>query len=293
MTIAITGATGRLGRATIAALKARGANEDIVALARHPEQAGDLGVAVRPFDYDAPHMLTASLEGVERLLLISSNEPGRRGEQHRAVIRAAAHAGVELLVYTSILHAASSPISLAGEHRETEADLHASRLPWVVLRNSWYSENFMGQVTRALARGTYRGATGDALITSAPCGDYAQAAAAVLLGSAHTGRTYELTGDVPFTLTDLCVELTRQSGLEVRYENLLPAHYAVALREEGLTAEAADFVASIDAAVARGALYDVSRDLSSLIGRPTTSLATVVAKTMTEHHHKDAGHDGL
>ncbi len=280
MIIGITGATGQLGRAVIAALKARETGHEIIGLARNPERVADLGVAIRPFDYDAPDTLAAMLKGVDRLLLISSSENGRRRVQHPAVIEAAKQAGVSLIAYTSILHAGTSPITLAEEHRDTEAGLRASGLSWVILRNSWYSENFMGQVPRALECGNYVGATGGAHITSASRGDYAEAAAEVLVGEGHAGRIYELTGDIPFTLFDLCAEVTRQSGRAVRYNDMTPGAYASALKGSGMSEDVADFLSGIDAALAQGALYDVSRDLSHLIGRPTTPLSEIIAKAL-------------
>ena len=104
MTVAITGATGQLGRLTIAKLKTLLPAGQIVALARSPEKA-DLGVETRAFDYDRPETLAPALAGVERLLLISSSEVGKRAPQHRAVIEAAKAAGVGEIVYTSLLHA--------------------------------------------------------------------------------------------------------------------------------------------------------------------------------------------
>ncbi|MHC1481497.1 SDR family oxidoreductase [Frateuria aurantia] len=294
MVVAISGATGRLGRATISALKAAGArSEDILALARRPEDATDLDVSVRAFDYDVPSSLEASLSGVEKLLLISSNDLGRRVVQHRAVIRAAERAGVKLIGYTSIVDAVNSPFGLAAEHRETEADIRAVGLPWVMLRNSWYSENFMGQVPRALTLGIYAGATKNARITSASINDYAAAAAAVLVSEGHAGRTYELTGDTPFTLTDLCLEISRQSGREIRYEDLSPEGYVLALKEAGVSQGEADFLAGLDLGIAQGALDHVSDDFGCLVGRPVTPLSCVVAKGLSEHSTQGGDPNGF
>jgi NAD(P)H dehydrogenase (quinone) len=126
MTIAITGATGQLGRLVVNTLKAKVPTADIVALARSPAKAADLGVAAREADYAKPETLDRALAGVDTLLLISSSEIGQRATQHRNVIDAAKKAGVKRIVYTSLLHADTSPLSLADEHRATEADLKAS-----------------------------------------------------------------------------------------------------------------------------------------------------------------------
>ncbi|MBD0684355.1 hypothetical protein CGA22_07435 [Pseudomonas sp. PSB18] len=111
VTIAITGASGQLGRLVIQSLLERVPAEQVIALVRDPGKVQDLaaqGVVVRTADYNQPATLTAALKGVDKLLLISSNELGNRAAQHRAVIDAAKAAGVTLLAYTSVLHADTS-----------------------------------------------------------------------------------------------------------------------------------------------------------------------------------------
>ena len=152
MTIAITGATGQLGRLVIEELRRR-ETPDVVALARTPSKASDLGVPVREADYEKPPTLESALQGVDTLLLISGSEVGKRGPQHRNVIEAAKKAGVGHIVYTSLLHADSSPLSLAIEHRETEKDLTESGVPFTLLRNGWYIENHTASLGAALAQG--------------------------------------------------------------------------------------------------------------------------------------------
>ena len=156
MTIAVTAATGQLGRLVVAKLKAKRPASEIVALARHPAKAADLGVAVREADYSKPETLAKALAGVDTLLLISSSEIGQRAVQHRNVIEAAKKAGVKRIVYTSLLRADSTPLSLGEEHRATEADLKASGVPFTILRNGWYTENYTGSIGGALAGGAYR-----------------------------------------------------------------------------------------------------------------------------------------
>ncbi|MFC3528953.1 SDR family oxidoreductase [Paracoccus mangrovi] len=280
MTIAITGATGQLGRLTIAALKSRlPANQiadQIVALARSPEKAGDLGVTVRAFDYAQPETLAPALSGVKKLLLISGNEIGSRTAQHRAVIAAAKAAGVGEIVYTSLLHADRSPLSLAGEHVETEAMLAASGIPHTILRNGWYAENYTGAIPSALEHGALIGAAGNGRISGAARADYAEAAARVLTGTDHAGRTYELAADDAWTLGDLAAEISAQTGRDIPYRNLSVADYAAALVGAGLPQDLSEAIAGWDADAAQGALFDDGRALSRLIGRPTTPLADVV-----------------
>lgn len=280
MTIAITGATGQLGRLVIASLKQRAGDEDIIALVRSPEKAADLGVEARAFDYSSADTLPGALAGVEKLLLISSSEIGKRTQQHRNVIDAAKQAGVGHIAYTSLLHADTSPLALGVEHRETEAAIAQSGLPSTLLRNGWYTENYTASLPAALANGALSGAAGDGRIASASRADYAEAAATVLTTSGHEGKTYELAGDSAYTLADLAAELSRQSGRTIPYNNLAEADYAALLAQVGLPKPLADILANSDAGAAKGGLFDDSHTLSRLIGRPTTPLSELVAQAL-------------
>jgi len=151
MTIAITGATGQLGRLVIEKLKTRTAPSNIVALVRSPAKAADLGIAARAADYAKPETLASALAQVDTLLLISSSEVGQRAQQHRNVIEAAKKAGVKHIVYTSLLHADTSVLNLAEEHIATEQMLKASGIVHTILRNGWYTENYTGSVPGALS----------------------------------------------------------------------------------------------------------------------------------------------
>lgn len=276
MTVAITGATGQLGRLTIAALKSRLPADQIVALARSPEKAAELGVPARAFDYDRPETLVPALAGEDKLLLISGNEVGSRAPQHRAVIEAAKAAGVKEIVYTSLLHADTTPLSLAPEHVETEAMLAASGIPHTILRNGWYAENYTGAIPAALEHGALIGAAGNGRISGAARADYAEAAAVVLTGAGHAGKTYELAADGAWTLADLAAEISALSGRDIPYRNLSQVDYAAALVGAGLPQPLAEMIAGWDVDAAEGALYDDSHTLSRLIGRPTTTLAEVI-----------------
>ena len=281
MTIAVTGATGQLGRLVIEKLKAKLPASDIIALARNTAKAADLGVTVREADYSRPETLGPALAGVDRLLFISSGEAGPgRVEQHRNVVEAAKAAGVKHIVYTSVLHADTSPLDLAQEHRATEAMIKASGIPFTFLRNSWYMENYGASVGGALAGGAVIGSAGEGRILSAPRADYAEAAVAVLTGEGHEGQTYELGGDEAFTLADLAAEISRQTGRTIPYKNLPEADYAVALAGFGLPEGFAKALARYDVQASQDVLYDDSRTLSRLIGRPTTPLSAAVAEAL-------------
>jgi NAD(P)H dehydrogenase (quinone) len=280
MTIAITGATGQLGRLVVDRLKTRVSSRDIVALVRTPAKAESLGVATRAADYDRPESLGSALAGVDTLLLISGNEMGKRAAQHRNVIHAAKKAGVGRIVYTSLLHADRSSLSLAPEHAATEAELKGSGIPFTILRNGWYTENYTGSIGGALAGGAFIGSAGEGRISSAARADFADAAVAVLTGDGHDGRTYELAGDTAWTLGDLAAEVSRQTGKPLPYRNLSEKDHAAALVGFGLPDSLAHAIAGWDTSAAAGALFDDSRQLSALIGRPTTPLSTTVAEAL-------------
>ena len=277
MKIGVTGATGQLGRLVVEQLKAKVSTDSIVALVRTPEKAADLGVEARAFDYTKPEGLVASLKGIDKLLLISGNEIGQRLPQHKAVIEAAKQVGVKLFVYTSLLHADTSTLGLAGEHLSTENILKASGLTYTILRNGWYTENYTGSAKGAIGAGAFIGAAGDGKIASAARADYAEAAAVVLAGAGHENKIYELSGDTAYTLTELAAEISRQTGKTIPYNNLTEAEYAGILKSFGLPEGLAQMLADSDTGASKGGLFDDSKVLSKLIGRPTTPLAKVLA----------------
>jgi NAD(P)H dehydrogenase (quinone) len=247
---------------------------------RKPEQAEALGVAARAFDYSKTETLDAALSGVETLLLISSSEIGQRAAQHANVIAAAQRAGIKRIVYTSVLHADSSVLALADEHRATEATLKASGLSYTLLRNGWYTENYTGFAGVALANGALFGSAGEGRISSATREDLAEAAAVVLTADGHENTTYELVGDTSWTLADLAAEISKQTGKNIPYRNLPEADYAAALEGVGLPKGLAAALASYDVSASQGALYGNERALAELIGRPTTPLALSVERAL-------------
>lgn len=274
--IAITGATGQLGHLVLQNLLKTTAASQIVAIVRNPAKAEALsqqGIVVRQADYTDEAAFTAALQGVDKLLLISSSEVGQRTPQHRNVIHAAKAAGVKFIAYTSLLHADKSPLGLHVEHVETEKMLADSGIPYALLRNGWYTENYLASAPPALEHGVFIGAAGDGKIASATRADYAEAAARVIAEEGHAGKVYELAGDEAWTLSELAAALSKQSVKNVVYQNLSEADFAAALKSVGLPAGLADMLADSDVGAAKGGLFDDSRTLSALIGRPTTPLA--------------------
>jgi len=282
---AVTGATGQLGRLVIDALLKKVPAGDIVAAVRTPAKAADLaaqGVVVRQADYSQPETLVAAFAGVDKLLLISGSEVGQREAQHKAVIEAARTAGVSFIAYTSLLHADSSPLGLGVEHRATEALLQASGVPFALLRNGWYSENYAASIAPALAHHAFIGAAGEGRIASAARQDYADAAAEVLVRDNQAGKVYELAGDDSYTLAQFAAEIAAQSGEKVDYVNLSQQEFAAALKSAGLPDGLAEMLADSDAGAEKGGLFDDSHQLSQLIGRPTTPYPAVIRAALAK-----------
>jgi NAD(P)H dehydrogenase (quinone) len=280
MSIVATGATGQLGRHVIEALLERNVPAaDIVAAGRSIDKLADFaerGVVVRTIDYSDAESVAAALRGARRVLLISGSEVGQRVEQHRTVIEAAKAEGVELLAYTSIANADTTGMKLAGEHKATEAILRESGVPFVLLRNGWYLENYTEQLPGTLAQGAIAGSAGDGKVSGAARVDYAHAAAAVLEAEGQAGKVYELGGDEAFTMADLAAEISAATGKDITYNDLPAADYAGLLTSVGVPEAFAEILADSDLGIARGDLLVSTGDLQRLIGRTTTSLADAV-----------------
>jgi NAD(P)H dehydrogenase (quinone) len=251
-----------------------------VALVRTPQKAADLGVEAREANYDEPETLGKALQGIDTLLLISSSEIGKRAPQHKNVIEAAKRAGVNWIVYTSLLHADTSSLSLAAEHVVTEAALRESGIPFTLLRNGWYNENYIETIQGALASGAFIGSSGEGKVSAASRVDYAQAAVAVLTSEGQEGKVYELAGDEAFTLSDLAAEVSRQTGKNIPYNNLSETDYVSTLKTYGLDEGLSEMIAGLDISTSKGDLFDDSHQLSKLIGRRTTPISETVAESL-------------
>jgi NAD(P)H dehydrogenase (quinone) len=278
---AVTGATGQLGRKVVASLLERVPASEIVALARDPDKAQDLGVATRHADYLAPATLEAAFAGIDTLLLISSNGMDTRRQEHADVIAAAQKVGVGRIVYTSLLHAEDWNHWFAGDHLETEALIRASGLPFTILRNGWYWENHTVAIAPSLPYGAMIGSAGRGLVSWASRQDFAEAAAVVMTTEGHAGRTYELAGDEAHRLSDLAAEVARRTGRPFVYRDLSEADHAAALAQAGLPPRFAAMVAEVEArGVSTGVLHEDVGVLKRLIGRKTTTLEQAVAEAL-------------
>ena len=276
MTYLVTAANGHLGRLVIEALVARGIDPaELVAGARSPEKIEDFaarGIRTVELDCDRPETIAAALEGVDRVLLISGSAPGARLAGHRNVIDASKTAGVERLVYTSAPQATTFDYALGADHRATEGAISASGIPAVIVRNSWYTENYAADLDRAAETGVVASSVGDARIASASRIDYAEGAAVALVGDGHVGRVYEFAGDVAWTFDDFAAAASEVLGREVAYQRLTSDQLAAGLEAAGLDAGTVGFVVGLDQAIAGGVLSSADGTLSRIIGRPTTPL---------------------
>ena len=278
--IVVTGASGKLGHHVIRQLLKRVPAAQVVAAVRNIEKAPELtalGVHLREADYAKPATLATAFAGAEKVLLISSNEVGARVAQHQAVIDASIAAGVKLLAYTSLLRTDTSTLALAADHLATEEAIRRSGLSFVFLRNGWYLENHTEALGPALEHGAILGAAKEGRFSAATREDYATAAAAVLAGQGHENKVYELAGDESYTLAELAAEVSKAAGTTVVYQDLTQKEYEAALLGFGLPAPVAAILADSDAGAATGELESTARDLHTLIGRPTTTLAQAVS----------------
>ncbi len=280
MKIGVTGATGQLGQIVVEKLKEKVPAENIVAFVRSVEKAASLGVEAKAFDYMETTNQVDALKGIDKLLLISGNEIGKRLEQHENVINSAKIAGVKEIVYTSLLRADTSTLALAGEHIGTEKLIKDSGIPYTILRNGWYTENYTMTVSDVVTQGTLVGSSGEGKISSATREDFAEAAAVVLSSNGHAGKTYELAGDESFTMSDFAAELSKQAEKTIPYSNVAVEEYAKILEGAGMPEGMAQFFAGTHVSTEKGDLYDDSHELSKLIGRPTTSLSKAIADAL-------------
>lgn len=283
MKIGVTGASGKLGRLVIESLLGRCPAQDVVAIVRDPAKVADMaeaGIEVRAAAYDDRQALDIAVAGLDRLLLISSSEVGRRFQQHKNVIDAAKAAGVKQLIYTSAPKATTSNLVLAPEHKATEEYLETSGLPYTVLRNNWYTENYAQSARKAAETGELVAAAGADRVASAPRADFAEAAAVVLTGEGHEGRVYELGGDHAWDYHELAATIAELTGRPCAYKAVEPAELSAAMVAAGADEGTAGFVAALDANIADGDLADTTGDLPALLGRPTTPLKETLKQVL-------------
>ncbi|MGW0334437.1 SDR family oxidoreductase [Streptomyces sp. NPDC003011] len=282
MSIVVTGATGHLGRHVVEQLLEKVPADQITAVVRNAEKAADFaarGVRIALADYNAPASFDGLFAADDKVLLVSGNEFDKgRVQQHKAVIGAAAAAGVALLAYTSAPGSLSA--ALADDHRGTEEALVASGVPFTLLRNGWYHENYTENLAPVLEHGTVVAAAGEGRVSSAARADYAAAAVAVLTGEGHENKTYELGGDQAWSFAEYAAELSRLTGREITYSAVSPDALIGILTGAGLPEPFAAILAGVDASIEKGELVVSTGDLSRLAGRPTTPFSEAIAAAL-------------
>lgn len=280
MSIVVTGATGQLGRLVIEGLLEQVPADRVTAVVRDADKAAPLaarGVTLKVADYSRPETLRGVFAAGDKVLLISGSEVGQRVPQHQAVIDAAKEAGVALLAYTSVLGGPAADFRLADEHRVTEQAITESGLPYVLLRNGWYNENYTERLAPVLEHGAVVAAAGEGRVASAARADYAAAAVAVLTGEGHENTAYELSGDTAWSFAEYAAEIARQTGKEITYRAVSEEEVKGILTGAGLPEPLAAILADVDTAIERGLLAATPGDLSRLTGRPTTPIADSLA----------------
>jgi NAD(P)H dehydrogenase (quinone) len=281
--ITVTAATGQYGGLVIDALLKRGVPAgDIVAAVRSPHKAADLserGVQVREADYDRPDTLVPAFTGTDKLLLIPSAVFGQRYPQMQRAVTAAAEAGAGLVAYAGFVNSDASTLRLGEEHKQAEAAIRASGLPFVMLRNGAYTEMYTETLGPALEHGVILGSAGPGMVSGATRADLAEAAAVVLTGDGHQGKVYEL-GGTAFTMADLAAEVSKQTGKHIVYQDMPVEAYAKALAAAGVPESFAGLLADTSLAIAHGDWYTDRTDLQQLIGRPSTPLADAVSAAL-------------
>jgi NAD(P)H dehydrogenase (quinone) len=277
MSTVVLGATGRLGHQVVRGLLDRGAvAQDVLAVgrqARRLAELAELGVRVSAVEYDDEAAVRDLLHAGDTLLLISGSDTVHRRRQHRTIIEAARQADVARVVYTSVMNAEDPTLLVGGDHVVAEKLIRDSGLRFTILRNAWYTENFGLLLEHARTHGQVVASAGDGRMASACRADLAVAAAAVLLGGTeHDGRTYELGGDHPWSFDEFAEACAEVIGRDVTHRRVTTEHHIAILGKAGLSAWDAQVVATFDLNIRDGVLSLCTGELTRLIGRPTTPL---------------------
>lgn len=266
--VAVTGATGHLGRKVADLLADRSPRLVVRDASRAPEGFSDIAVVSGYGDAEAAE---AALKGVDVLFMVSAAESVDRLDQHKTFIDAAARAGVRHVVYTSFLGAApDATFTLARDHWATEEHLRASGMAWTALRDSFYLDFLPDLVGED---GVIRGPAGDGRVGAVAREDVARCAAAVLADpDPHAGITYELTGPESLTLAEVAAIVTRVTGRQATYheESLEEAYRSRA--SYGAPDWQVDAWVSTYTAIAAGELSPVTDHVRALSGRQPLSL---------------------
>ena len=283
--IALTGATGQLGRLIIDSLLDRIAPDELIALTRSTEKAADLaqkGVALRLGDYENIDSLMAAFVGVRTLMFISNSDVMRRAQQHKNVVDAAVGADIERIVYTSFIQTGSKD-PLTQSHADTEASIKSSGIPHIFLRDNFYMDMYVGEVNVAIEQGTYRTArgsdTGAALVTRS---DIARTAAVVLTEDGHEGKTYEMTGPASVTPAIIAATATAIAGKPIAQEQISFDELAEEYKQRGMPEPMVQLSVMLERMIGTNALAGVSDDIERITGKAPVDFLTFVKEMMAK-----------
>ena len=284
MKILVTGATGKFGTKVVESLLKTVPASELAVSVRNPEKAEGLknrGVDVRQGDFDHPETLVSAFAGIDRLLIVSTDGDNEtRIRQHLHAVAAAHEAQVKFIAYTSVGNADSNPLHLAQVHRVTEAAIIKTGIPYSFLRNNWYLENETGNIQGVLAGAPWVTSAGTGKVGWAAKQDYAEAAAAVLLGTGHENTIYELSGK-PMTQEELAAILGTVLGKEVIVQQVDDAAYKEIMKGTGLPGFVIDMLAEMQQSIRKGALDIEKSDFEKLLGRPTTPISKALAEIVS------------
>lgn len=277
--LAVTGAAGQLGRQVVNYLinDLKVPPQHIVALTRDTTKLADLvtlGVQVRRADFDDTATLAQAFDGVQRLLLISTDVlgvPGKRLEQHKNAVAAAQKAGVKHILYTSMPKPEGSAITFAGDHLGTEQAIAASTMSWTILRNNWYFENLLMETEHILSSGQWYSAAGDGLSAHIGRDDLALAAAHALASSDTSNQTYTLSGAQAYSTQEIAELLSKVSGKPISVISITDAEKVEGMVQAGLPPALAEIFASFDTNTRMGGVADITTDFQRLTGKTPMS----------------------
>lgn len=269
-TLAVTGSTGVVGGHVARLLADQGMPQRL--LARTPSAAPVLpGAAVVEFGYRDDELTARALAGVRVLFMVSAAESADRLEQHRAFVDAAARAGVEHVVYTSFIGAAPDAVfTLARDHFATEQHLRESGMAWTFLRDNFYAD-FMPMLVGE--DGVIRGPAGDGRAAIVARIDVARVAAAVLQApSAHTGRSYDITGPEALDFSEVASIVGAHEGRPVTFHDETVEEAYESRRVWAAPDWQVDAWVSTYTSIGSGAMAAVSRDVETITGTPPLTL---------------------
>lgn len=275
MKILVTGATGKLGSKVVESLLKSIPASDLAVSVRNPEKAEGLrarGIEVRQGDFDNPETLDNAFTGIDRLLIISADGDNEtRILQHTNAVQAAERAGVKFIAYTSLANATESKNLMAPPHVETEAAIIRTGIPYSFLRNNWYLENEIGSIQGAMAGAPWVTSAGEGKVGWALQQDYADAAAAVLVGNGHENTVYELSGPL-LTQEELVSALGAILGKEIPVQQVSDEKYAEIMKGLGLPDFVIPIVVGIQESIRNGSLEVEKNDFEKVLGRPVTPI---------------------